>query len=303
MMSLGLIGALCVAFQDAAPPATTPDATPPAAEERRAVATQRNARDLATDVPPDVRAVLQRSWDAVGGPAPLSRLQSLQFTMRATGSGPGLHLSMLLGPGGEVIIRQRMPVTDAIVERGFDGQDAWTADSSNGQVRMIEPREVMQQGLAVEVLDVYSRAITTKGLAWDIRQPEVFDGTPVDIVRIWKVGGGWSELLLDQSEHIPLAMRISKKDVDEVGTIVRWSDRIRVGGETGFLMPLVTTTVSGDSTTEVRFSDVAANTLTPAQFAAPPIVKQRGDALRKQKQEFQPRRTPAPPAAPVKAPQ
>ncbi len=307
MTSAGLIGVLCIALQDTAPAATAPVPTAPvqapADQEHRMVATQRNARELPADMPPDVRAVLQRSWDAVGGPAPLARLKSLQFTMKASGSGPGLHLSMLLGSGGEVIIRQRMPVNDAIVERGFDGQDAWSADSSTGQVRLVEPRAVMQQGLAADVLDVYSRAITTKGLAWDIRQPDVFDGVPVDIVRIWRSGGGWSELLLDQADHIPLAMRISKRDVDEVGAIVRWTERVRVGGETGFLLPLLTTTVSGDTTTEVRFSDVAADTLSPAHFAAPPIVKQRANALRAQKLEFQPQRAPSQPSVPGNTPQ
>lgn len=300
------------------PPAADPPTAPAAqaeggeAEEIKTIRLRGAPRELAPEIPADIKAILQSSWDAVGGPAPLHKYKSLQFSMTVMGAA-NFSVAVRFGPNGQFALRQTMPGMQGTIEKGWNGSIAWVRDprEGGGAYRLASRQEVLRHAILFDSPDVFSRVIAAGGLAWEIRETEVFAGRPVHVIRIWGTRGDWSELLIGQQDKIPVAARYYSAALDRINKTTTWTDLTRVGGADGYLLPLRSVTQTDDGQNDMAFAEVEVNTLSPAHFEPPAEVRDlaaraaaAASAAKPSKaaESAPPSTPPAPPAPPAPPP-
>ncbi|MDA0803464.1 MAG: hypothetical protein O2819_06880 [Planctomycetota bacterium] len=262
---------------------TTADSALAAAEEPSFRSVKPTPRELPSEMPPDVRALLQRAWDEVGGPDPLAQYKSLQFTMTTLGSNVHATITVKFAPGPRLLLRQFLPDQGVALEKGFDGRLAWAYKPDSKSWEVVDPNDVLRHGILWDTPNVFSRALTMPGLAWEIREPEAFAGTPCHVVRIWKSGGKWVELMIGQANFIPVGTRTFNPALDRVDQSSQWLELMRVGGDQGFLVPMRSVTQTDMGQNEMVFSEVAVDTLTPQDFEPPQVILEMAAAMERER--------------------
>ncbi|MDA1008338.1 MAG: hypothetical protein O2800_04970 [Planctomycetota bacterium] len=268
--------AITIAPQDTAPP-TDPGRIISGSDTTAAgdfVMPPRPAVEFPADMPVLVRAVLERSLDAVGGIDPITKLKSIQYTLTTVASSGRVTIDVKCGPDRELLIRQRFADLEVATEKGFDGKTSWNYDPNLREWRVVPESFVRRHEIMRFVPDVFSPIMTMPGLAWEIRTPETFDGTPCEVVRIHRTAGKWNEILISTANHMPVAMRTFDPNTESINEIVRWTQWLQVGGTAGFFLPTRITATRGSDIREYVYTDVAVDTLTKTDFEPPIQIRE-----------------------------
>lgn len=220
-------------------------------------------------MPPEVVAILDRAYEAMGGRAAFEQLTSVSFKLQTVTGAGSLILEIASSNDGGFIVRRRSPEVGLAVELGTNGVIAWRWAPREFAFTLVPQSMVSLPPEIARSFDVLNGIRAAPFQSYDVHHKHPFEGTECDAITFFSRGEEHLEMFFDVGNGLPRGMHrylhLANAPVESV-TFAGW----RQAG------PLLVSTereiMARKTITHISIPEIEINTLTVKDFSPPAVA-------------------------------